>query len=159
MTAEALRALRLFAGVAASCEVNAARMAERANADFLSVTELADTLVRNEQLSFRDAHHIVSAAVRELRGKYSPEAMVDAVLSAHALKTPRAALLEALDPVHFVEVRRIPGGPAIEPVRDAIQEADTEIAATEKWLASKTELLAAYPKRIDKERQSAHSPA
>ncbi len=156
MTAEALRALRLFGGVAASCEVNVARMAERANADFLSVTELADTLVRNEQLSFRDAHHIVSAAVRELRGKYSPEAMVDAVLSANTLKTPRAALLKALDPVHFVEVRRIPGGPAIEPVRDAIRQAETEIAATEKWLASKTELLAGYPKCIDKERQSAH---
>jgi argininosuccinate lyase len=154
MTAEALRALRLFGGVVANCEVNVARMAERANADFLSVTELADTLVRNEQLSFRDAHHIVSAAVRELRSHYSPEAMVDAVLSANTLRTPRAVLLKALDPVNFVEVRRIPGGPAIQPVRDAIQEAEAEIAATGKWLASKTALLASYPKRIEKERQS-----
>jgi argininosuccinate lyase len=154
MTSEALRALRLFAGVAAGCEVNAARMAERANADFLSVTELADTLVRSEQMSFRDAHHIVSAAVKSLRGHYSAEAMADAVLSANALKTPRAELLKALDPVHFVKIRRIPGGPAIAPMLDAIREADAEISSIEAWIASKTGLLAAYPKRIADECRS-----
>jgi argininosuccinate lyase len=154
MTAEALRALRLFGGVVANCEVNVARMAERANADFLSVTELADTLVRMEELSFRDAHHMVSAAVRELRGRYSPEAMVDAIVNANRLRTPRAVLLKALDPVNFIEVRRIPGGPAIEPMRDAIRETEGEIARTEAWLASKSALLAAYPKRIAEERES-----
>jgi argininosuccinate lyase len=154
MTAEALRALRLFGGVVENCEVNIARMAERGNADFLSVTELADTLVRSEPMSFREAHHIVSAAVRDLRGNYSPGAMVDALVSAHPLRTPRADLLKALDPINFVEVRRIPGGPAIEPVRDAIGEAEAEISQTEAWLASKKELLAAYPKRIEQQRQS-----
>jgi argininosuccinate lyase len=154
MTADALRALRLFSGVVAGCEVNVARMAERANADFLSVTELADTLVRSEKLSFRDAHHLVSAAVRSLHGKYSPEAMVDALLNATRLSTPRAILLKALDPANFVAVRRIPGGPAIEPVTDAIREADAEIAATALWLAEKTSLLEAYPKRIEEARQS-----
>lgn len=153
MTAEALRALRLFAGVVADCQVNAARMTERANADFLSVTELADTLVRSEQWSFRDAHHIVSAAVRSLEGHYSAEAMVDAVLTATTLRTPRAVLLKALDPVNFVEVRRIPGGPAIEPVLDAIREADAEIALTKGWLTSKVALLEEYPRRIQEARQ------
>jgi argininosuccinate lyase len=153
MTADALRALRLLAGVVAGCEVNVARMAERSNADFLSVTELADTLVRSEQMSFRDAHHIVSAAVRSLHGHYSAEAMVDAVMSANSLRTPREVLLKSLDPVNFVAVRRIPGGPAIEPVTAAIREAETEIAAVESWLASKTALLEAYPKRIAQARQ------
>jgi argininosuccinate lyase len=154
MTAEALRALRLFAGVTANCEVNAARMAERANSDFLSVTELADTLVRMEGLAFREAHHLVSAAVHDLRGHYSPEAMVDAVLKASALRTPRAVLLKALDPINFVEIRRIPGGPAAEPMRAAIHEAESEIANTKEWLASKRAMFAAYPKRIEEERQS-----
>jgi len=154
MTAEASRVLRLFRGAVASCEVNAARMAERANADFLSVTELADTLARSEPMSFRDAHHIVSAAVRDLRGHYSPEAMVDAVLSANPLRTPREVLLNALDPVNFVAIRRIPGGPALEPVTDAIREAESEIAATEAWLASKTALLAGYAARIREARDA-----
>jgi argininosuccinate lyase len=154
MTAEALRALRLFAGVSATCEVNVKRMAERANADFLSVTELADTLVRSERMSFREAHHIVSAAVRSLRGQYSAEAMVDAVLSANSLSTPREVLMKALDPVNFVEIRRIPGGPAMEPVLDAIREEETGIAASKAWRASKIALLENYPKRIGEARQS-----
>ena len=154
MTTEALRALRLLAGVFGSCAVNAARMAERANADFLSVTELADTLVRREQISFREAHHIVSGAVRKLEGHYSPEAMVDAVLSGSKIRTPREVLLEALDPVHFVEIRRIPGGPAIEPMREAIEEAEREISETGAWLASKRALMGAYPKRIQEARQA-----
>lgn len=157
MTAEALRALRLFAGIVPDCEVNVARMSERANADFLSVTELADTLVRSEQISFREAHHIVSAAVRALHGHYSPEAMVDAVLNAHPIQTPRATLLKALDPVNFVAIRRIPGGPAIEPMRAAIQEAEFEIAQTQQWLQSKTALLKSTSTRIalNRDRQGA----
>jgi len=132
-------------------------MKERANEDFLSVTELADTLVRTEKISFREAHHIVSAAVRSLNGRYSPEAMVDEVLRASGVKTSSEVLLQALDPVHFVEIRRIPGGPAIEPIRDAIREAESEIATTEAWLEAKRALLAAYPKRIEAERQALFS--
>ena len=137
----------------AACEVNVARMAERANADFLSVTELADTLVRSEPMSFRDAHHIVSAAVRSLGGRYSAEAMVDAVSNAVTLRTPRKELLNALDPVNFVEIRRIPGGPAMEPMLDAIGEAESEIGAIEAWLASKTALLGGLKDRIEQARQ------
>jgi argininosuccinate lyase len=154
MTSEALRVLRLLAGVVAACEVNTARMAERANADFLSVTELADTLVRSEPMSFRDAHHIVSAAVRSLGGRYSAEAMVDTVLSAVSLRTPRKELLKALDPVNFVEVRRIPGGPAMEPVLEAIGEAESEIGAIDAWLASKTALLRGLTGRIEQARRA-----
>jgi argininosuccinate lyase len=153
MTADALRALHLLAGVLAGCEVNVARMKERANADFLSVTELADTLVRSEPMSFHDAHHIVSTAVRSLHGHYSAEAMVDAVLASQPLRTSREVLLKALDPVNFVAIRRIPGGPALEPVTAAIHETETEIASVEAWLASKNALLEAYPKRIAEARE------
>jgi len=154
MTADALRALHLLAGVVAGCEVNVARMAERANADFLSVTELADTLVRSDPMSFHDAHHIVSAAVRALHGHYSAEAMVDAVLAVQPLRASREVLLKALDPVNFVAIRRIPGGPALEPVSAAIRETEAEILAVEAWLASKKALLEAYPKRIAEARQA-----
>jgi argininosuccinate lyase len=154
MTSEALRVLRLLAGVVPACEVNAARMAERANADFLSVTELADTLARSEPMSFREAHHIVSAAVRSLEGRYSAEAMVDAISRSVSLRTPRADLLNALDPVNFVNIRRIPGGPAMEPVLAAIGEAESEIDALESWLASKIALLGGLPGRIERERRA-----
>ncbi|HXM95836.1 MAG TPA: argininosuccinate lyase, partial [Candidatus Dormibacteraeota bacterium] len=66
---DAERALKLFAGVMAHSEVNRERMRRRAEGSFLTVTELADTLVRREALSFRQAHQLVSAAVHALIGK------------------------------------------------------------------------------------------
>jgi argininosuccinate lyase len=149
MTADALRALRLFAGIMSDCEVNQERLEERAGADFLTVTELADTLVRSEGLSFREAHHLVSDAVRALEGHYTPAAMVGRILDqAPALRTSREMLLHALDPRAFVDIRRIPGGPAREPVEAALSEADAFAATTCDWIARKTDLLASYPKRI-----------
>jgi argininosuccinate lyase len=147
-TGDALRALRILAGVMADCEVNVARMNERAHADFLSVTELADTLVRGEGISFREAHHIVSAAVKKLAGKYSPEAMVDAVTADRKLQSPRTALIQSLDPRNFVNIRRIPGGTAPEIVRESLNENERDIIETEAWMHDKSAHLAAYPHQI-----------
>jgi argininosuccinate lyase len=151
MTADALRALRLFSGLMTDCEVNTARLEERAGADFLTVTELADTLVRSEGLSFREAHHLVSGAVRALEGRYSPAAMVDHI--APHVTTGRETLLLALDPRHFVDIRTIPGGPAREPVVAALTEATAFAASTNDWIVQKTSLLNTYPNLI---RQACH---
>jgi argininosuccinate lyase len=130
-TADAARALALFAGVLGGCEVNVARMAERAGSDFLTVTELADTLVRREGITFREAHHRVSAAVKKLDGRYSPEAMVDAIDST----VPRVELLEALEPRHFVDIRNVPGGPGPDAMRSALAEAEASVVDGKAWLA------------------------
>ena len=147
-SADALRAIRILGGAMAECEVNVERMAERANADFLSVTELADTLVRSEKISFRDAHHIVSAAVKQLQGDYSPDRMVDAVMASRTLGTSREDLLLALDPRNFVNIRTITGGPAPSIVRPALHEADADIAETESWLKLKQKQMENYPRAI-----------
>lgn len=147
-THDAVRALRTLAGAMAECDVNKARMNERANADFLSVTELADTLVREEGLTFREAHHIVSAAVKALGGQYSAEGMVDAVLASSKLKTPRATLLKALDPRHFVEIRRIPGGPSPAIAAAALKQAQSDIITSAAWVNQKSQALAGYHQRL-----------
>jgi argininosuccinate lyase len=86
-------------------------MAERSHADFLTVTELADNLVRRGGVSFREAHNLVSAAVKALNGPLFPRS-VEAVKSlAPFLTASRAELLEALDPRHFIDIRRIPEAP------------------------------------------------
>jgi argininosuccinate lyase len=155
-TADADRAIRLFAGVMDGCEVMTARMAERAAADFLTVTELADTLVRGEGVSFREAHHLVSASVKELNGRYSALAFVESVEAlapAHfgrTLRITRHDLLEALDPRHFVNIRRIPGGPAPEALRTALQQAEANLADSTTWLQAKSAAQAAYPEAIQR---------
>jgi argininosuccinate lyase len=160
MTLDASRALRLLRGSMADCEVNKERLAERAHADFLPVTELADTLVRGDGLSFRSAHHLVSEAVRHLNGRYTEEAMVEGVSTlaekviGRPLSTPREELLRALDPVHFVNIRLIPGGPARDAVLQAIEKAEGEAAEDKRWIAEKSLRLDEYRARLKDSRHA-----
>ena len=48
-------------------------MQQRAHGYFLTVTELADVLVRSTGMSFRIAHEIVSLAVDQADGASDPE--------------------------------------------------------------------------------------
>ena len=67
-TFEAFDALSLslaaMAGMVEDLEPNVARMAEAAGAGFSTATDLADWLVRELNLPFREAHHITGSAVR-----------------------------------------------------------------------------------------------
>jgi argininosuccinate lyase len=56
--------LRAMAGMVADLEPNAERMAAAAGAGYSTATDLADWLVRELGLPFRDAHHITGAAVK-----------------------------------------------------------------------------------------------
>jgi argininosuccinate lyase len=56
--------LRAMAGMILDLEPNRERMAAAAGAGFSTATDLADWLVRELNLPFRDAHHITGAAVK-----------------------------------------------------------------------------------------------
>jgi argininosuccinate lyase len=154
MCGDALRALRLFAGTLRHAEVDRERMRRRAFDSFLTVTELADTLVREEGTSFLNAHHLVAAAVRAVGREYSPERLVTELESlapgslGRSLSKPREVWLRALDPVHFIGIRRIPGGPALEAVNAQLATARKEQAAIQEWLDTKRSLLERYPQLI-----------
>ncbi|HWE50776.1 MAG TPA: argininosuccinate lyase [Bryobacteraceae bacterium] len=157
MAGSAQRALRLLCGVLADAEFQTSRMAEHAAADFLTVTELADTLVRAEGLSFRDAHHLVSAAVKQLNSVYSPSAMAAATRDlapgaiGRDLQLSQADLEAALDAREFVEKRDIPGGPgALESARE---QAETAHRGVQAWIEAKRDLLARYPEKIREAKQ------
>ena len=151
MTANAQRALKLLAGVLSDCEFQTERMAELAGADFLTVTELADTLVREENLSFRDAHHLVSKAVRALDGKYSVEAMADEI--SRSVNLTHQQIRTALDPRNFVEVRTIPGGPGA--LKSVFADTEAEEAGVEVWIGNKDALLARYRETLRQLSQNA----
>ncbi|MBZ5569808.1 MAG: argininosuccinate lyase [Acidobacteriia bacterium] len=154
MFADAERALRLFAGVMANTEVDRERLTRLANGSFLTVTELADTLVRRENLSFRAAHRLVSEAVRAVGPAYSAERMVDEVerlaptMIGRALTVARRELERALDADNFVRVRTIVGGPAPSAVSTEIDAARREQARFSEWLQEKQRLLHRYPELL-----------
>ncbi|MBV9613666.1 MAG: argininosuccinate lyase [Acidobacteriaceae bacterium] len=160
MTTDAQRAIRLLTGLMADCEIHVERLAERARGDFLTATELADTLTREAGLPFHTAHTVVSDAVHKLTGCYSPEAMIDAVNEAaqqrvgDRIEIDKAKLLQALDPEWFVSTRRVSGGPAPEAVEKALDQAEDENILAQTWIAEKQKLLEQYPARIRDARNS-----
>ena len=151
---DGLRALRLFAGVMSAAEVDKERLRRSVSDKPLTVTELADTLVRKEGISFRQAHQLVSQAVEKVAGAYTHQRLV-AALKRLAPKVIERRLtlsdrecLKALDPRHFVEIRTVEGGPAPSQMQAAIGRSRKLKASNQAWVKRKQQLLRSYPKRI-----------
>jgi argininosuccinate lyase len=126
----AVGALQTTTGIVSTLTVKKEVMARRAAEGFGTVTELADTIVRQTGLSFRDSHHIVGLTTRQAieAGKQADEitsAMVDTCaveVIGKPLGLKEETVKKALDPVENVRVRNIPGGPAPEEVRRMIED-------------------------------------
>jgi argininosuccinate lyase len=121
---------RLLSAVIGTMEVNEDLLLKRAREDYSTVTELADTLVRERALSFRKAHAVATAVVKLARTEgvaaedISPE-LVDRAASevvGERLALSVDKVSRALDPVRFVEVRALTGGPAPEETERALGE-------------------------------------
>jgi argininosuccinate lyase len=115
--ADAARVVRLLAAAMGSAEFDAARLGARANGGWTTITELADTLVRDKGLPFRLAHAI-ARRVTEHAEPDSPEAAAAALADAsrelageEITYTPNA-LSDLLSARRFIEVRTTVGGPA-----------------------------------------------
>ena len=57
-------------------------------------------------------------------------------------------IAQSLDPVNFIRVRRVVGGPAPERTTEAIERERVEQREIEDWLARKTTLLLQGPPRL-----------
>ena len=146
MFRDARRMLTLVAAAMRTAEFDAAKLEARAGDGWATLTELADTLVRDHGLSFRMAHGISSAlmSAREQQPE-RPLAALLADVSATLLPAPilysREALDRILSPRHFVEVRRTYGGPAPEETAIAVSASQRQLAADHTWLESRTRAL------------------
>jgi argininosuccinate lyase len=127
---EALKALELMKLLVEEVEPKRGRMESRAAEDFSTVTDLADLLVRKANVSFRDAHHIIGAVVRDALdlGISANEITIGMINSAATQQLGRQVLLqdgdvsECLDPVRNVAARQSYGGPAPHLVLEHIDE-------------------------------------
>jgi argininosuccinate lyase len=123
-TFEAFDALELSllatAGMVADLEPNRERMAAAAGAGFSTATDLADWLVRELNLPFRDAHHVTGAAVKKAEelGVTLPELPLSDLQALD--KRINAAIYDVLTPEASVASRRSYGGTAPEQVRAQI---------------------------------------
>jgi argininosuccinate lyase len=150
MFQDARRATRLFGSALASATVNKEELKKRAGKRFLTVTELADTLVRRANLSFRQAHHLVARTVTACGSHDEPETVLEALEAAavaelgHPLNIPADELRLALDPEHFIRIRTIEGGPAPEPVEAALRGSAQRSREHQEWIRTRREQLESY---------------
>lgn len=135
---EAEAMLRLADAVLRGLQVDAARMLATAGGNFSTVTDLADAMVRKHGFSFRVAHQVIGALVREaveagIRGANGIDcAMVERVVERVAgrrLNMTQAELAECLDPRQNVQRRSVTGGPAPVAVARMLARAEQALAA------------------------------
>src|SRR2546430_7144502 len=108
----------------------------------MTFTELSDTLVRKAGMSFREAHGLVSKAVKASGVDDRPRAIATALLAANpSVPLTQHEIERALDPRHFVNVRRVTGGPAPEIVTEALSRAREQQVNFAQWVQSKQEML------------------
>jgi argininosuccinate lyase len=153
MFRDATRAVKLVAATMTTAEFDAARLEARAADGWTTLTELADTLVRDHDLPFKAAHTIASRlmAARQLEPNRSLGELV-AEVSRDVCGTPitytDAALTEIMSARHFVNVRRTLGGPAPEETARAAAASRQQLEADESWWQHATDALAQAEQKL-----------
>jgi argininosuccinate lyase len=123
------RVLELFTTLIEACSINTDRVAAISDAACITVTELADTLVRREGLSFRQAHEIAAHTAQAVIDAKQPLGSgYVAFQQAFSQRIDRSVLLSeddfrnAVSARAFVDVRNRPGGPAPQAMDTAFAE-------------------------------------
>ncbi|MDO5528397.1 MAG: argininosuccinate lyase [Paracoccus sp. (in: a-proteobacteria)] len=113
-------ALAAMAGMLSDLTANRDKMEAAASAGFSTATDLADWLVREAGLPFRDAHHVTGALVAkaEAAGVDLPDLSLDDMKSVHDAITE--SVFDVLGVHNSVASRRSYGGTAPDQVRAQI---------------------------------------
>jgi argininosuccinate lyase len=146
MFTDADRALRLVTAAMSTATFDRERLAAGAEQGWVTVTELADTLVRDEGVPFKAGHTIATRLVAEAaRRPTEPRAQLLRDASAAVLGRPvefdEKRLAEVLSACHFIEVRKTAGGPSPSEVARALSESRELLESDLKWLSNVRENL------------------
>ncbi|QMV03426.1 argininosuccinate lyase [Devosia sp. D6-9] len=124
----AYRVLDLLAALVAQIKIDPARVASNIRRSCITITELADSLVRREGLSFREGHEIAAAVARAvvaaggdlMANGYGPFTAAFEAATGRKSTLDEATFVELVSPEYFVAVRTRFGGPAPAPLAAAI---------------------------------------
>lgn len=147
----------LGAGVVNTLIVHEGRMRELVSKSWCTASNLADVIVREAGLSFRQTHHIVARLVRIcLQEKVLPSQVTVALLKRAARETtgdnlelPESTLRDALDPDAFVHTRVTTGSVAPREVDRMLAVARQELAEATAWLSAERQRIADAARKLD----------
>lgn len=143
---DANRATALFAGTIKSATFNLETLKRRAGENFITVTELAESMVRRENLPFRIAHKIVGTSVKsaiDTTGEITHEILQNSAreILGRELVITESELKEILSPEFFVSIRTIYGGSAPSETKRALAVEREHEVVDDQWFVEKTEFL------------------
>ena len=147
MFKDAIRAVSLVAYALEGADFDVAKMRQRATENWITVTELADTLARDNGLSFKAGHTIAARMVRgsAAHPQTSPADLLAEIskdVTGTEIRFTDEELTTLLSPEHFVAVRTTHGGPAPEVTATAIAESGGLLNEDSAWIAAtKTRLV------------------
>jgi argininosuccinate lyase len=153
MFKDSMRAVRIVAAALTTAQFDPVRLEARAGDGWTTLTELADTLVREQGIPFSAAHAISArfVAARQ-QDPARPLAVILHEASGAILPAPLAYAEEALErilsPRHFVEIRRTWGGPAPEETRRAAAVSTARLDQDQAWLTGALDALASAQQRL-----------
>jgi argininosuccinate lyase len=159
MFRDATRTITLVAATMRGADFDAARLGARAGEGGTTLTELADTLVREQGLPFRTAHGIAGLLLKARTE--DPAASLSQALAKSSLALvgrsidyTDSRLQEIMSPRYFVEVRRTLGGPAPEEANRAIAESRQRLDADcAEWQRRRDDLKCAEQALAERVRQ------
>ena len=133
----AVACLEVLAGALQTMDVREERMLELARTGYGTMTEVADTIVRESGVSFRVAHNIVgktvaAAVAQRLAADQITHAMLEQTsqeLFSRPLGVAPEAIQQALDPAENIRRRTVQGGPAPVELGRMLRERATQLQA------------------------------
>ncbi len=147
------RPIRMLAGAMDSAEFNRVRLMEKACENWITVTEMADTLVRDEGISFRQAHTIVREVIQsQILGMdldlLSSLQTASRKTLGRAVSWDKKYLDKVLSPQNFVDVRQTQGGPAERISEATVKAARKTLSADQSWAEKRKKGLKTYRPRL-----------
>jgi argininosuccinate lyase len=150
------RVVELLAAFLPACSINAGNVKRNTDAACITVTELADTLVRDEDLTFRQAHEVAAGTARSVIEQNAPlgegyEAFRAAFLTVAGRTTwmNETTFRQATSAENFVAVRNRIGGPAPEALSDALAHYRDATKALRDTRAARSDRTAAAARQLE----------
>ena len=136
--------LSILSGMLKTLEINTERMAELANSNFATATELANFLVRERSLSFRECHEIVGSIVGRLASlglTFSNIQETQNLLKLRGIEISIPELETVLDSKHAVLNNKSLGGTSPKEIKRMATEFDAHLTKVESKIVQKREQI------------------
>lgn len=154
-----IAATHAMTGVVRTLHPDKPQMLKYAAENYSTMTDLADLLVKQGRIDFREAHEIIATVVVKaidagLRADQITAPMIESAATAslgHPLEITAAQVSDALDPAKSVERRNGIGGPGRKAVQQMITAAHADIASETARLVARRARVAASSERLGKE--------